>query len=520
MKEDTGDADLDGPASEVDAGGVPPGIRFRSLGAVTFCSFLQLILQFLVVVWLAKRFGTSALMDAFNAAFAVPTALTGIFVAPLPLVLVPELVRLRTALTERLGWSLAATILTVSLISSVVVAFFGSLYSQSICGILFAGLDEFRLQKTSEALGWLVWLLPLNAAIALLQAMHHSQQRYVLAAVSNVVGVGLSFALIAVVPSLDLRVVSVALLAGSSLAVLILVVPISKYLMQNFRFRWTGIGLRRFTWLSVPLLLSAAYAKLDPLVDRSIASFLEPGAISELGYAQRVITALATLTASGLSVVIFPQLASLSSDVRGPRLAHLLSSAWRFLIILLTPCVAAICFYAKSIVADLFQREAFDGEATRAVARLLVILLGVLIAGSVGEIAAKSLYAMSKTRLPAIISVAGFTLGIALKWFFSKHFGVEGVALGTTVYFVCCLAALLVALTYYTGPAIYEGVGFALLQASVASAVALAAGAIPVMLLDRGGAFLGGGVGLVSYLVVLWIWGNEFLPMTRARSQG
>ena len=486
-------------------------IPFGSLGAVTLCSMLQLALQFLLIVWLARRFGTSPTMDAFNSAFAIPLAVTSILVGPLPLVLVPELVRLRAEGAEPARWRLATTILSVALGCGGLLAVLGAWLAEPICQLVFAGFDTFRMQQAAFALRWLIWLVPLNALVALLQAVHHSGERYLLPAVSNVAGVGLSFTAIALSERLDLQTVCLALLAGAGLANAILILPLGRRLAAGFGFDLRGLGLRRFTALAVPLFLSAAYSRLDPLVDRSIASFLAPGAIAELGYAQRLMTALATLTASGLSVVIFPKFASLSVTPGDERLPRLIASAWRFLAILLVPCVAAVAVYGEAIVADLFQREAFGPQATEAVARLSVILLGFLVAGSVGEIAAKALYAMSETRLPAVVTVVGFTLGIGLKWILSQRMGIEGVALGTSLYFLCSLAALLAGLYWKLGRGMGERFGGALGQALVGSLAALLVGWVPVSLLEEGGAVVGGAVGLVVYVTVLWWLGNEYV---------
>lgn len=493
-------------------------LPLANLGTVTLCSLLQMVLQFLLVVWLARRFGTSPEMDAFNSAFAIPLAITGVLVSPLPLVLVPELVRLRREENESGCWSLASRVLVLGIGSGVLLAFAATLLAEPICSVLFAGFGTARLEAAAGCLRWLAWLVPLNAAVALLQAAHHARQRYLLAALSNVAGVALSLGWIVAVPRLDLTTLCAALLAGSLLATLVLAVPLARLLALPWRGSWRGIGLRRFSLLAAPLLFSAAYARLDPLVDRSIASFLDPGSISELGYAQRIVTALATLTASGLSVVIFPQLASFSADPRDPRLSELLATAWRFLAVLLIPCVAAVVFYGESIVADLFERQAFDASATEAVARLLTILLGVVVAGSVGEIAGKALYAMSETRLPALIAVVGFTIGVALKIALSRRFGVEGVALGTTLYFVICLAALLAALYQRIGGAMFGGLGGAVVQGTIGSVAAAAVGAIPLWLLDEGGALLGGLLGLIAYAAVLRMLGNEFLVRSATES--
>ncbi len=402
-----------------------------SVGGVTLCSMLQMVLQFVFVVWLARRFGNSPEMDVFSAVSVWPIVISSALVGPVPMVLVPELVRMREQGNGQRADRLVKWINGIVLASCLLLAVLSLTFAEPLCQLLFGGFDEAQLRLATTLLRCLCWLLPLNAAIGMWQAMLQAERRYWVAAVSNVVGVALTLGVVIARPNFDLSLVSWSLVIGSGAAVLFLAMALfgrprrSEQIHEAIggaQHLGVSADLLRFVLLLLPLLFASLYARIDPLVDRSVASYLTQGSVSELGYAQRLVVAFLTLTVSGLSAVVFPQLAALAVR-RDEHLAQLLARAWRFLILLLVPCCVAVWCYAGPLVSDLFERGSFTPDATQSVAMLLRILMCVVIGGAICEVAGKALYSVGDTRLPALIGVVCFTLGVGAKIVLSQRWG-------------------------------------------------------------------------------------------------
>ncbi len=477
-----------------------------------------MVFQFLLLTLVAWWFGTSPAVDAFNAALAVPIAVSAVLAAPLPLVLIPEMVRLFQDRRDAASWRLAASVVGLFVSLGTLLAAVIAWRPLGAAGFLFSGFSPGELELAAGFLIRLCWLIPLNVAITLLQAVHHARQHFRLAAVSNLFGVTVPLLWISGLSEVTLLDIAHGTVAGGVVAVATLLLPLGRSLAGGGRsHRYSAAepgdaGIWRFCVLVLPLLLAGIYARIDPLVDRMIASHLEPGSIAELGYAQRLMTALATLVSSGLSVAIFPQLVAHGEGAQQQRHAGLLALSWRFLVFLLVPCIVAVLLFGRSIVSDLFERGEFGPEATRSVAALLSILMGMLAAASIGEIAAKSLYARGYTRGPAVIAVVGFTIGVVLKLTLSRPFGIAGVAAGTTLYYLLNVSVFLWLIHTTMGRAAFGGLWPAFVKAVAASLVAAAAGAIPVSLLPRGGALVGGAVGLLVYVAAQSLMRSEFMP--------
>lgn len=508
---------------DTEAGTTSAGRRLPlgNVALLTACGMLQMILQFLLLTLVASWFGTSAEVDAFNAALIVPVSIASLLAAPLPLVLVPEMVRIFGAAKQATAWRLAGVVLAGFLGVGTLLAVLLIWQPSLAAGFFFGGFAAPVLAEASGYMQVLAWLIPLNGAITILQALHHARQHFRLAAFSGVLGVALPVVWVLFIAQPGLLDFARATVAGAGLAVALLLVPLLAPLLSCWQAAGgLSVGLRRFAILVSPLVFAGLYSRLDPLVDRMIASYLPAGSIAQLGYAQRLVTAMAMFVSSGLSITIFPRLAASASSAHHTHHADLLAGAWRFMIFLVVPLLGAVFVFGRQIVADLFQRGEFTAADTGQVAMVLNLLMGVLIAGAFGEIATKSLYARGATKLPALIAMVGFTIGIGLKLLLAKEFGVRGVAAATSSYYLVNLLAFLALIYYSFGKLAFVGSRRALGGSAVATAGAILVGAVPGVFLQQGAAILGGGLGFVTYVGLQSLLGNEFLPRRRRGVSG
>lgn len=485
-------------------------VSLGRIGLLTGCSLLQMALQFVLLMLIARWFGTDAHVDAFNAAIALAIAFSTILATPLPFVLVPEMVRSFQDGRERDAWGLAWWVFTTFLVVSSAIAYSLVQWPDVSARIVFAGFNAETYTYVNWYLAELAWLVPLNGAIGLLQAMHHARQRFLLPALAGVFGVVVPVVWVLAVENADLVEVSLGIIAGSLVACVMLVLPIAGPLFAGVRASWDSFAAyRRFLWLVSPLMVAGIYSRIDPLIDRVIASYLPEGSVAELGYSQRILTALATLVSSGLSIAIFPSLAASASQAMRDEHIKLLATAWRYLAYLIIPGVVAVLLFGHVIVRDFFERDAFTAEATRDVAALLRLSMGMLVAGCFAEIATKSLYSRGKTRAPAVIAIVGFTVGIFLKWQLAQWMGVRGVALATSIYYLGNMTAFMLLLIGHFGWGIFDGFGRSTAQAALGTIAASLVGFVCVSLLDQGSSIVGGLLGAVIYIVLLRLQGAQ-----------
>jgi putative peptidoglycan lipid II flippase len=478
----------------------------RSTGWVSLCSFGQLVIQFVFQLLLAKYFGASEDMDAFVAAMALPTVLSSIFLGSLGYAFVPLFTEQLDRGDGEQAWAMAGSIglLLVAVAGSLSLLTF--LFARPLTTLLYPGFSGERFERTVDLLRILGWLVLANGLITYLQTIYHCHRRFVIPGMAAVVGTGATLVTVIALRQQGIVAVGWAVLVGSLIAILLqLPLPVAHLRYGGFR---TATG--RCVRLMMPLILGAAYYRLDPLVDRYLASALPSGSISHLGYAWRLVAALLLVGTGSLSVVAFPNFARHWAAGRKGEFCAEVAFAMRFLVVMLVPMVAAILCYHEPLIQDVFERGMFTASDTKAVALLLVMYLGVLVGGGVGEIASKAFYAFADTRTPVIVGSVGFTLGLILKVLLVPISGAAGIALATSFYYLFNAGFMSGLVMRRLGTRPFVGTAAALRRSLVAAGAAASA-AYPIIRLELPlGAILALAVGGSVYLMAMLVQRDEF----------
>ena len=196
----------------------------------------------------------------------------------------------------------------------------------------------------------------------------------------------------------------------------------------------------RIAWLRLkPILLGASYYKLDPLVDRYLLSTAAAGSLSLLYLAQQLLAAASQVVSKALAVPVITQLAS--AYKQGDQ-AQFASRLTRTLWIMLGVCSAGVIvlwLVGQPLLAWSMVHGRFTAVDARELWVLLLLCAGMLVAGALGTLTAGAFYAQGDTRTPTLLGSLAFTLGIGLKVATFSYYGVRGLALAISVYFLASL---------------------------------------------------------------------------------
>jgi putative peptidoglycan lipid II flippase len=376
--------------------------------------------------------------------------------------------------------------------------------------LLYAKWTDSQLELGAEMLVILSGLIPLNTLTGYLFSVYHARQRYLLPALSGLVGPALTVGIVALFPKAGVRGIAWAVVIGGMAGVALLLpgfpakgqkgsVPLKKSLM-------------RFGGLLWPLILGAAFFRLDPIVDRhlAVAGELSEGSISHLGYAGRLISAIAVLGTSGLSVVAFPAMARHAASGEKELFASEIAHGFRFLCVVLVPIIGGLLCYADTLVAWLLERGEFTPRDTKAVAGLLCLYVGVILAGGYGEIATRAFYALGRTWVPTVIGMLGFAIGSAAKFALVSRYQVQGLAGLTSAYYLLVLLVSGMVLRLLVGRGMFLGLGWTFLRTLFCTACAL--GIVwPILRPGKGIEVpLGIALAIASYGLLQWGLKDEF----------
>lgn len=479
----------------------------RSVAVLTLLTLGQMGLQFALQLLLAKWFGTEADMDAFVAASTLPLVVSGLLAGALSSAFVPVYVETRERDGETAAWSMAVQLVCWLSLLTLLLWQVAKQFAEPWMKALNPGFDDEQLLRTSELFQTLSSLMVWNTLSGLARAWNHCHGRFAVTGFAALIGNGVTIALAWYFgPSGGIERIAQAVAIGA-----VVTFGLQMPWVSIFSRGWpvtkeSQAAVMRCLVLMLPLMIGLACSQLDPLLDRYLTSRLPPGNVSQLGFASRLAAAVLTLSTSGLAVVAFPALARHAAERDDDKLRVEIAAALRFLTLLLIPVVVALVFFGEPLIRDLLQRGRFTAEDTRVVSRTLMMLCGMIVGGSLGEIAVKVFYSRQNARTPVVIGLVGLGIGAALKFQWVRSHGITGLASATSVYYLLNASALLGLIAMQFGGGIFRGLFGTLLRAAIGSAAAAGVGGLLLRTSLPYSSLLGaagGGVVLLTVLVLL-----------------
>jgi putative peptidoglycan lipid II flippase len=414
---------------------------FKAASTVSLLTLVSRVTGLARELLMAAAFGASALTDAFNVAFRIPNlfrrlfaegAFSQAFVPVLATVKEREGAEAARHLIDRAATVLAWVLLLVSIV--------GVLAAPALVWLLASGLRESAVHGVAgpgaatpyeAAVLMTRWMFPYIACMSLVAlgaGVLNTWRRFAVPAATPVL---LNVAMILAAlfaanwgaPWLAARgiepiyTLAVGVLVGGVLQLgaqawalkRMQLLPRIGLSPKALRAAWADAGTRRVLTLMAPALLGVGVAQLSLLINTQIASYLAPGSVSWLSYADRLMEFPVALLGVALGVVLMPQLAaakSMSDAAQGAALySELLDWGLRLVLLLALPCALALALFAEPLTAVLYHYGAFTARDVQMTAAALIGwgagLLGVVAV----KVLAPAYYANQDMRTPVRIAI-------------------------------------------------------------------------------------------------------------------
>ncbi len=189
--------------------------------------------------------------------------------------------------------------------------------------------------------------------------------------------------------------------------------------------------IRRLFRLMGPGAIGAGVMQVNLFFDVLLASLLPAGAISYLYYADRLYQLPLGVIGIAIGTALLPLL---SRQVAGGALAEAAATQNRAIeygLLLALPAAAALMAIPGPILAVLFERGAFDAEATAATARALAAYAVGIPAYILVKVLQTAFFARQDTASPVKVAVLCTAANIALSLALIGWLGHVGIALAT-----------------------------------------------------------------------------------------
>ncbi|MDD2547482.1 MAG: murein biosynthesis integral membrane protein MurJ [Burkholderiaceae bacterium] len=372
---------------------------------------------------MASMFGASALTDAFNVAFRIPNLFRRLFAeGAFSQAFVPVLAASKAQHGDEPTRLLIQSVATVLAWALLLTCVLGVLGAPLLVWALASGLRQSP-ESFDAAVLMTRWMFPyigFMSLVALSAGILNTWKHFALPAATPVL---LNLSMITAAwlgaPQLALRGIEpIFAMAGGVMlgGVLQLAVQLPALARMGLlprigltwraiRSAWAEPGVRRILTLMAPALLGVGVAQISLMINTQIASYLAPGSVTWLFYADRLMEFPTALLGVALGVVLTPQLAAARAAGDADRYSAMLDWGLRIVVLLAVPCAVALLTFAKPLVATLFHHGALQDSD---VGQISLALMGYG-AGLLGLVAIKVLapgyYASQDIRTPVRIAV-------------------------------------------------------------------------------------------------------------------
>ena len=408
----------------------------RTLATVSGMTLLSRVLGFVRDFVIAHGFGAGMATDAFFVAFRLPNLLRRLFAeGAFSQAFVPILAEYRNQRGDEATKTLIDRVSGVLFVCLIGITALGVLGAPVLIAISAPGFssDPEKFALTVELTRITFPYIVFMSLVALSAGVLNTWSRFALPAFTPVM-LNLSFIGMALFASswFDPPVLALAwaVMLGGLLQLAIQIPALKKIgMLPRFRPVWRDEGVQRVLKLMAPAVLGVSAAQVSLLINTIFASFLAPGSVSWLYFADRLMEFPAGLLGAALGTILLPSLSRSHATDNSTEFSALLDWGLRLTLLLTLPASLALAMLGVPLISTLFQHGLFDAndvlQTRDALAAYAIGLTGLILV----KVLAPGFYARQDIRTPVRIALITLALTQLMNFAFVGWLKHAGLAL-------------------------------------------------------------------------------------------
>ena len=406
-------------------------------------TMLSKVLGFGRELALTYVYGANAISDVYITSLSIPSILFSTIASALSTTFIPLFLRIDKSKGRNKSLLFANNVFNIVIVLTILMAIFGFIFVQPLVK-LFA--MSFEGEKLSLAVDFtrimifgIVFIGLSNLMSAWLQISGNFTIPGMISFPYNVLVIG--GILLSVVG--DVRIMAIGTLIGMASQFLFqLPYAIRKGYKYQLYINIRDKDIKKMIFLIMPVFLGIAVNQLNAIIDRSLASTLGDGVITVLNSASRLNSFVMGIFIGTISSVIYPMLSKLSNEDSKNEFIKVITHSVNTVILLIIPISVVAIILAEPVVRIVFERGAFDSNATNMTAIALACYSIGMIGFALREILNKVFYSIQDTKTPMINGSIAMVMNIILNIIIIKFLGYAGIALATSISSLICIVLL------------------------------------------------------------------------------
>ena len=408
---------------------------FRNSLIVAVFFGLDKILALVRQILVARQFGLSYQMDAFNAANNIPDLLSALISGgALGVALIPVLSEYLEQRGRADAWRLFSYVLNLAFLVTGSLSILLAIFARPLIAHLIAPGFPPEQQTLAVHLMRLDLLAILIFSISgLVMAGLQANQHFLLPAIAPAMyNGGQIFGIVVLAPHFGIFGLVYGVILGALLHLGVQVPALGRYRFRWVpRLPWGDAGLQKVLALMGPRVATMFFIQFFFLVRDNLASRLGEGAVSALNYGWFIMQVPETLLGSALAIVLLPTLAEYAALGEWQAFGAAFNKAARFLVATSLPAMTVLALGLQPLIGLL----GFDAQGVQMVLWAARAYLLGMLSHALLEIASRSFYARQDARTPFFAAALNAALYLLFAVTFARALGHLGIALANTLAF-------------------------------------------------------------------------------------
>lgn len=419
----------------------------KSASLITVVVFLK-ILGFLKQTIIAWKYGTGSGIDVYLAADGYMNTISLILMTAIPPAIVTLYLKIKK---EEERSKFISSVLLFMIIIGLGLVLINILLSPLLSGLLGISYTQPQHADLRKYLMILSLMILFACISSVASGLLQSKQKFI---PDKLLGLFISLGMIAAVLIFGSQLGADALLIGFVVGYLIFAAMMIILLLRNSKIKRVSLRknatLRKFLKIVFPLIIGVCVVDFSHLIDRIIASSLDPGSVSSLYYSQIICGDLINgIIINPVGVVLLPRLTMYSQKKAVKQLAETIRRVFRVMIPVVLFMTILYIVVGKQFISVAFERGEFTAESTNVVYSCVLGYSVGLVFILVKEIISRFFYSHGDTKTPMISNLVGVVLNILLSVMMSRQFGVQGIAYATSISVVASNIILIIRMKKY-----------------------------------------------------------------------
>lgn len=409
---------------------------------IAFVTIISKFMGFFRDVVTANFYGAGMTSDAYFYAYQIPAlalillgGVGGPFHSATVAVFAKLIPSTEADVSEKVN-KLYNTFLTVSFLFFIALTILVFIFSDQIMGFIISNGNPELIHLSSMHLKIMSPILIIGGIIGIYYGLLITYKEFLLPNLSPIV---MSIVIVLVISSVKHDS------TGMMLAIATTIGAIFQFIVQFPKIRQLGFKIKpnldiknntefkNIMELLFPAILSSTVGQIYVYVDMFFASQLTAGAWSAIGYANRIFQFPVGILVTAFLVPLFPIFSKLVGDKNYKDIRYYFNKGVGLLSFVSFPIMITIILLASDAVCLIFQRGAFDANATLMVSQALIYLSLAIIPYVFRDSITRIFYSFNDSKTPFLIALSSIALKFILNMLFVKPLGIGGITLSTSI---------------------------------------------------------------------------------------